>query len=830
MSNAGEIASSGMQLAELVPEMVCVCVAGRVRYMNGGGLRLLGIADRGAAQDRPLAEMVHGDYLPVVETGLDVLAQEESVPLMFRRDDGQDVEVVARVRRLAPGELALPLDPGEEAFLVHASDVTERLQAVKDVLESEKRYRSLVNLALDFMCLVRADGTIDLLNQAGLRLLGREAGVDTMAGGSIRDFVHADYHEVLDLGLAVLAEEAGLVPLKFVARGGGSIDVEMRVVPLSAGTAFMLEARDIGARLRSAEAIREREARLQGILDTVAEGIVTSDERGIIQSFNRAAERIFRISAEDAVGQNLAILMPARDAALHDRYMEDYAAHGNSSVLNRGREILGRRADGSTFPLELNISELRQGKTRLFTGIIRDITDRKRAEEAEIRYKEDLEHQVEERTRDLRRLSHQTRGILESAGDGIVGLDLDGTITFANPASAEMLGWEDGSLIGRPAAKVFRYGGGSRQGRGVPVRAALRRGVFHERTEVALMRRDGSAFAAEYASSPIEDEGERTGAVVVFRDITDRKAAEDRLTVAATVFETTAEGILVCGPDGGVTMVNPACAAITGWAVADAIGMGVDAILFADDPFEWSEMRDALAAQGHAEREMWNHRADGTQYAVRLAASVVRDGDGAIRAIVVIVSDITQRKQDEERIRFQANYDQLTGLPNRMLFNDRLGQGVAAARRTGAMLGLMFIDLDGFKAVNDGLGHEAGDLLLKGTAGRLRKCVRETDTVARLGGDEFTVIMTGLDSAEGAALVAGRIIEALTVPFDLSVVGEGSTAREGRISASIGIALLPHDGETAEDILRNADAAMYHAKDRGKANFQFYRPELSPVD
>lgn len=816
-----------LQLAELVPEMVCVCVGGRIVFVNSGGLRLLGVSSAEALTGRMFADLVHPDYAPVVDGGLDVLTEDETVPLMFLRDDGSEVEAVVRARHLAPGQAGLGV-VAEDAYLIHASDVTERLRAVKDVLESEKRYRALVNLALDFMCLVRVDGTIDLLNQSGLRLLGRQDEDDGMAGASVRDFVHADYHEVLDLGLEVLSEETGLVPLKFVTRDGRPVDVEMRVVPLAGSNAFMVEARDIGARLRSAEAIREREARLQGILDTVAEGIVTADARGVIQSFNRAAERIFGLGAGDAVGKNLSILMPDNHAAHHVRYMEAYTTQGGSPILNRGRELIGRRADGSTFPLELNISELRQGKTRLFTGIIRDITDRKRAEDAERRYKAELEHQVEERTRELRRLSHQTRGILESAGDGIVGIDLDGTITFANPAAAEMLGWDDGALLGRPAAEVFRYGDGHRKGRGVPVRAALRRGVFHERTELSLRRLDGSAFAAEYASSPIADEGEQTGAVVVFRDITERKAAEERLTVAATVFETTAEGILVCAPDGHVTMVNPACAAITGWTADQAMGSRVDAILFADDPFEWEEMRAALADQGRAEREMWNHRADGEQYAVRLAASVVRDGDGAMRAIVVIVSDITQRKKDEERIRFQANYDQLTGLPNRMLFTDRLSQGVAAAKRANSILGLMFIDLDGFKAVNDTLGHEAGDLLLKGAAGRLRKCVRETDTVARLGGDEFTVIMTGLDGAEGAAQVAQRIIDSLTEPFDLSADGGG--AREGRVSASIGIALLPRDGDAAEDILRNADAAMYYAKSQGKANFQFYREELSPVD
>ncbi len=847
MEMAGSGSDVGVQFAELIPECLCLCRRGRVLYVNAGGLRMLGLTRRDELVGRPLADVVQPDYRPIIEGGLSVLTEDESVPLMFLRADGSEVEAEVRARRLPPdavGGFGLDLSIGamgvgghgpregnDDGFVVlHARDVTDRLRAVKDALDSEKRYRALVDQALDFMCLVRVDGTVDLLNRSGLLMLGRAGEEDGLAGRSVREFVHPDYHGVLDLGLDALADEPGLVPIKFIDRDGEAIDVEIRVAALRHGAgAFMIEARDIGARLRSAEAIREREARLQGILDTVAEGIVTSDTRGVIQSFNKAAERIFGLSAKDAVGQNLAILIPGPDAALHDSYIEEYLEPGRRrrGVIDVGRELEGRRADGTTFPLELMVSELRQGKTLLFTGVIRDITDRKRAEAVERRYKADLEQRVEERTRELRRLSHQTRGILESAGDGIVGLDLDGVITFANPAAAETLGWGDATLIGLKAEEVFRYGDGRRRGRGVPVRAALRRGVFHDRTELILMRRDGSPFATEYASSPIEDEGERTGAVVVLRDVSERKAAEERLTVAAAVFETTAEGIVVCSPDGRISMVNPSWAEITGHAPRASMGASVETLLFSHDVAEWRSMREELASQGHAEREVWCQRGDGARYAARLVGSVVPDKSGGLRALVLIVSDITQRKEDEDRIRFQANYDQLTRLPNRMLFHDRLEQGVAAARRGGTMLGLMFIDLDGFKAINDTLGHEAGDLLLKGAASRLKECVRETDTVARLGGDEFTVIMTNLDGAEGAARVARRIIESLTVPFDLS--GDGGAPRQGRVSASIGIALLPRDGDTAEDILRNADAAMYHAKDQGKANFQFYQPALSPL-
>jgi diguanylate cyclase (GGDEF)-like protein/PAS domain S-box-containing protein len=777
---------------------------------------------------RPLADTVHPDYRPIVEDGLDELVAEGNLPMMFITAHGMPLELEVRVSRLSLQDIGIGLSPADGGnaadvvYMIHGRDVGERMLAVQEILESEQRYRSLVNLALDFICLVDAEGRLSLLNAAAQTLLGVDEGA--LLGKCLSDIVHPDYAEILQLGLDVLSEEDGLLPLKFISATGEGIDVEARVKPLGRGDTYMVEARDIRVRLRSAEAVREREQRLQGILDTVAEAIITADEMGLIQSFNKAAERIFGYRGHEVLGKNLSLLMPPPHDEQHDDYLAAHRARGGGVVLGQGRELEGLRKDGARFPIELNVTELRLGRNRLFTGIIRDITDRKRAEDAERRYKEELEHKVEERTRDLRRLSRQTQSILESAGDGIVGLDTAANITFANPAAAQMLGCTQSEMIGTLADDAFRFGQGLRKGRAVPVRAALRRNIFNERTEMVLMAKDGTVFDAEYASSPIEDDGERTGAVVVFRNITDRKIAEERLKVAGTVFETTAEGILVIDAAGHISMANAASAQITGWMSEQCLDRTVQEVLFPGNDPVFGEMTELLGNRGSCELEFWSTRRDGHEYAARLAASVVPDAAGNPQRIVIVVNDITQRKRDEERIRFQANYDMLTGLPNRTLFNDRLESATAAALRNQTMMALMFIDLDGFKAINDTLGHDAGDLLLKGAAGRLRKCVRESDTVARLGGDEFTIIMSGLEESDTAAQVAQRIIDSLTVPFDLSC-DDGRT-REGRVSASIGIGLLPDHGTSADDVLRNADAAMYHAKEQGKANFQFFRPEL----
>ena len=195
------------------------------------------------------------------------------------------------------------------------------------------------------------------------------------------------------------------------------------------------------------------------------------------------------------------------------------------------------------------------------------------------------------------------------------------------------------------------------------------------------------------------------------------------------------------------------------------------------------------------------------------------DNDGET-GMVVQAHDISLRKERDERIQFQANYDMLTGLPNRSLFLDRLNQGMIRSQRENKILALMFIDLDGFKYVNDILGHHVGDLLLQQAAKRLTDCMRSTDTVARLGGDEFTIIMPSLDDPARISLAAQRILDALEKPFHLN-------DEEALVTGSIGITVYPDDSIEANDLLRNADAAMYRAKDQGKATFHYYTAGLN---
>lgn len=266
---------------------------------------------------------------------------------------------------------------------------------------------------------------------------------------------------------------------------------------------------------------------------------------------------------------------------------------------------------------------------------------------------------------------------------------------------------------------------------------------------------------------------------------------------------------------GVIVSVNRAFSELTGYTSREAIGK-TPAILKSGRHHSsfYREMWQEVLASGSWQGEMWDRRKDGALFPAWLTVSVVRGEDNAPRYFVSIFSDISLIKESQRRIEHLANFDALTGLPNRNLFHDRLKHAIARAARQNDGFALMFIDLDNFKTVNDTLGHDAGDLLLQETARRLEQCIRDGDTAARLGGDEFMVL---LETSEQAAVAgtAQRIVEALATAFTLR-------ERKIHVSCSIGISIHPDDGTDDQTLMKNADIAMYRAKQQGKNSFQFF--------
>ncbi len=292
--------------------------------------------------------------------------------------------------------------------------------------------------------------------------------------------------------------------------------------------------------------------------------------------------------------------------------------------------------------------------------------------------------------------------------------------------------------------------------------------------------------------------------------------AERELRLAAQVFENGMDGIMVTDADGKILKVNNAFTKITGYAPEEAIGKNPRILKSGrhDTEFYKSFWND-LIAKGKWEGEIWNRRKNGEIYPEWSLISVVKDNHGNTTHYIDVIRDITERIRYEERIKYQAYHDTLTGLPNRLLFYDRLSVALSNARRSKGILAVIFLDIDGFKPINDNFGHDVGDILLQSITKRLINCIRQGDTVARIGGDEFTIILPQVMQKEEVDEIARRLIDTLKESYLIN-------KHELYITASIGISFYPDNGEDIQTLMKKADISMYRAKEKGKNNYQFY--------
>ncbi|RZL01193.1 MAG: EAL domain-containing protein [Rubrivivax sp.] len=295
-----------------------------------------------------------------------------------------------------------------------------------------------------------------------------------------------------------------------------------------------------------------------------------------------------------------------------------------------------------------------------------------------------------------------------------------------------------------------------------------------------------------------------------------RELAEERIRLHAAALESTRDGMVVLNRERVLVSINPAFTDITGYTEEDVLGHTPE-FLFPDNPRDViSDVRKGLMTEASWQGEVWSQRKDGELFMTKLSVSSVRTATGKPSHFVCVMTDITQLKQTEERLARMAHFDTLTELPNRAMIHERLAHAVSLAERHRTLVGVVFVDLDNFKTVNDGLGHAAGDNLLQQVAQRLSQRVRQEDTLGRLGGDEFILVLEHLRHPQQAAHVAQAILDTLNEPFTLD------SGQQVYVRASIGISMYPDDGVDAAELIRDADAAMYESKRRGRNNFSFY--------
>ena len=312
------------------------------------------------------------------------------------------------------------------------------------------------------------------------------------------------------------------------------------------------------------------------------------------------------------------------------------------------------------------------------------------------------------------------------------------------------------------------------------------------------------------------DENGRHFLVGIINDITNRKQVEERLQLAASVLTHAREGIVITDVSGAIIEVNDTFSVITGYSRDEVMGQNPRILQSGRQSADfYVAMWNALADKGHWSGEVWNRRKDGEVYAEILTISAVRDAAGATQHYVALFTDITQMKEHQRQLEHIAHFDALTNLPNRVLLSDRMGQALLQSQRRGLLLAVAYLDLDGFKQVNDLHGHGVGDELLIAVSHRMKEALREGDTLARVGGDEFVAVLVDLDAPDACEPVLNRLLQAASQPF---AIGNSQL----QVSASIGVTLYPQDGDDADLLLRQADQAMYIAKDAGKNRFHMF--------
>ncbi len=417
-----------------------------------------------------------------------------------------------------------------------------------------------------------------------------------------------------------------------------------------------------------------------------------------------------------------------------------------------------------------------------------------------------------------RRNEEELSAILESISEGLIAIDLDGRIVRFNGNAQRLLGGRDPVAKYRPLRDYLPELAKDAE---PPWAPALAGGKGVDSFRFQLPGPDGQMRTLDMGWGPVRGvDGATSGAVLVLRDTTERQAAEDQLRLAASVFTHAREGIVITDADGAIVNINHAFTEITGYSHGEVIGQN-PRLLKSDrqgEEFYRALWRD-LVEQGYWMGEIWNRRKSGELYPEMLTISAVRDTRGETQHYVGLFFDITLQKEQQRQLEYMAHYDALTHLPNRVLLADRLQQSMVQAERRNQLIGVVYLDLDGFKAVNDNHGHEIGDRLLVTIAQRVKDALRKGDTIARLGGDEFVAVLIDLADSDAITPLLKRLLVAVAQPVNIGGVVL-------QVNASLGVTFYPQSEEVdADQLLRQADQAMYQAKLSGKNRYSFFDTE-----
>ena len=600
--------------------------------------------------------------------------------------------------------------------------------------------------------------------------------------------------------------------------------------------------------LRRAElAIHERERQLAQIVDGTPLATFVIDAQHRATHWNRACTALTGVDAATVIGRGEVwrAVYPSQRPTLADLLVDqasdetlaEHYTYFRHSVLMAGAleaELLlpGDGQGREDRCLYVTAAPLRNARGELTGAIetLQNVTGRKRDQRlleerssALQQAYEQMEQRVQERTEELSRQLSFMQQLIEAIPSPLFYKDAQARYLGCNSAFEAFIGAPASSIIGKtphdiaPPALADRYLAADREILDQPGKQIYESQVRHA---------DGQLHDVMFHKATFtHPDGSVGGLVGVMLDITERKRMENDLRQAATVFDNSAEGVIIAEKNGTIIGVNRAFCTITGYARDEVIGQSPRMLQSGrHDRRFYSGMWETIGQHGRWQGEVWNRRKNGKVYPQWLSITAVRDAQGQPTHYVATFSDITHQKQNEERIQLLAFSDPLTGLPNRRLLLDRLEHALIVSARNQQRGALFFIDLDDFKGLNDTRGHYIGDLLLQHVGKRLVACVSEGDTVARLGGDEFVIMLEGLgqdamQALKQAEAVGAKILLALNEPYTLQGTVHHNTP-------SIGVALFGEPQGTVEDLLKQADLAMYRAKASGRNALCFFDPQM----
>ncbi|MEY8875557.1 MAG: EAL domain-containing protein [Leptothrix sp. (in: b-proteobacteria)] len=751
----------------------------------------------------------------------------------YRRPDGSSIwaELTVSVHRDARG-LA-------QHFIALVHDIGPLCDARDELQHQQRQLQQVIDGISDPVSVRDLSGRYLLLNPAAAATLGRPA--DAVLGRHVDDMYPAELAAQIRADAAAAVRQRGAIRREWQVSAASSapgtpapmlfdlsisplfgLDGEIQGV-ISVGRDITLERHNralleqtlqrnadllVGAdrarlallslledQQRDQRALADSEARLRAVVAALPDLIFLFDDSGrVIDAWASQPDKLL-VPRDRLIGQRLQDYLPPALARLMSHHLAAVIGGAGSQVFEYEVPI-----DAVDHAFEMRMA--RAGEREVL-AIARDVTAERRAREA------------------LERSENSLRLALEGSGDGLWDWDLVSGLLRFGGAMHTLMG-HPGDTLDADFQLRERLHPQDRDEVIAQFRAARLNGKPFSLT-TRLRRFDGEYrwFSAR-GSVHFDTSGRALRMSGVVTDLTDRLRAEERQRLAAQVFDSTQEGVMITDAQHRIISVNRAFTTLLGYTEDEVRGHSPALLGSSRHDLAFHQAISAqLEASGHWQGEIWNQRKDGTLLPELLSISAVRNPQDQVTHYVGVFTDITHLKNSEAQLEYLAHHDPLTGLPNRLLFHNRLNQALLQAQRSGQRLAVLLLDLDRFKDINDSYGHLAGDELLQHVARRLTLRLRQTDTLARLGGDEFAVLMNDLRYDDDAARLASELIQAMSDSW------RSSDGVEVSIGVSIGICLYPDHGQTSQALLQGADAALYRSKGDGRGVYRYYADEMT---